>query len=1491
MGSDGRLARGWVRALRTLGVLACVVSGLLLSAVAADAGPVAADAAPVAHVASAGASAGLTAAFDNVGVSTANGPVADFDGVGDSFTAAGMAADGLAPGSRLLHDGLSISWPQANAAGDDNVLADGQTIPVRGRGNTLGVVAAAAFGGATTGTGGAFKVTYADGTSTTGTLDFGDWADNAPSAGTDLLATSEGTGSGLTAPVALYYGSIALDPDKTVASVTLPTVGETVGKGVVALHVFDLTVGTTAAGAAGAPGSESHYDEGRKDCVGTAEDRESKVWYTVADGTLSDVYGPTIDNTNVKSLDPIVTGTDAGTPFTDLQPRDMTYTVSQLDQTGMACRVVAVPKGADPKFAIVTDFITSPVQDAVVMRESLVTLPGAPADLHVYLRFNPLLNGHGGGGSQNIGGESATVVNLRHRGQVPLAYSTNSFTQALNRTYATPIYAALAASSPFTDVETGYVGSATDGLTELDNGQRLTSTAPDANNGNVVQTVELSFDRGRASFDRGYARDHAYGRDDAQGWGFGVDGSTVVGARGIATAVAKVSGETVTAADVASTTVALGFGENERGAVGAAERSAREPFAATYARYERQWLSYDARLQPPPTQVAGDPGAESAETLARAYWLSANVLKASEDKTFIGDTAASLASPWGQAVAAGNGNGADSLATYFGSYREVFPRDAYETFTGFLADGDLRTARQMVRFWFDDLQLPNGAFPRNGLVNGKAAPDTGGLQLDETADPILAAWQAGLASDTTLYQDHIKPAADFLVANGPETTGSVERWEEQNGYSPSTMADEVAGLVAAAKIASVQGDQASARVFDATADDFRNLVMSTTITSGGISSTGHSLPGPYFMRLSKNGDPDSAWNYQVGNGNGQNYDQRSVLDQGFLELVRQGELGAADSVVGNTLALMADPGNGSGIDVKTPSGTGILRYTGDGYGDCYPASNDVNGVTPDDSPANQSCLSTGAPWADDNQGTGHPWPVLSGENAEYQILDGDPAAAVADLNFMLNSASGVGLVPEQVWDDPDVAAGRYPSDPATGAGTDPASLADPLSASIGFTDGQADGSAAPLTWAQAQELRLIADLGSGAVSDQPSIVAQRYAGAGTSSTSKVPLTVTAPLKASGGNVPANMTRPSVGVDGASTTVTGNTIPGATVDVTVTPDPSGSGTTTASTVGATTITTVTAAAGTGAFSVPVTLASGANSVEVATTTGNVPADTNEALFTVVDILPAGTLVLNAQPGADGGSGPGTYQYPPSAPFPADTFKLSGLKVVNGPDGTSTIQVGIANMQSIYGSLLGGQLLDVYVHAPAADVPAGELQSTGAASNGSPGYAPQDNYTIAPDAAWNQLIQVDGFGGQEWVTPSSITGGLYNGSSLGGPKVSFTQLGEASDGETPGLIDITLSNSVLGTPGPGWTFTVTLAGQDGYNASDLAAFSATPSGYNFGVCSQATASAAGAPAICSENPNSVPHVMDTIPPAPTDSVQTELTPGPGGADPALAGPTIG
>ena len=173
------------------------------------------------------------------------------------------------------------------------------------------------------------------------------------------------------------------------------------------------------------------------------------------------------------------------------------------------------------------------------------------------------------------------------------------------------------------------------------------------------------------------------------------------------------------------------------------------------------------------------------------------------------------------------------------------------------------------------------------------------------------------------------------------------------------MADEVAGLVAAAAIARVQGDTASQRLFLATADNFRRLILATTVTDNGPLSS-----QPYFIRIGKTGNPDQAFSYTLGNGDPTSYDQRSVVDQGFLELVRLGELPASDPLVTNSLSGHRSRDRSA----PTPSGTGIMRYNGDGYGDC-----EVSVFS--------DCSVNGEPWATNDQGTGHPWPVLSGENA------------------------------------------------------------------------------------------------------------------------------------------------------------------------------------------------------------------------------------------------------------------------------------------------------------------------------------------------------------------------------------------------------------------------------------------------------------------------------------------------------------------------------
>src|SRR5580765_6884714 len=624
-------------------------------------------------------------------------------------------------------------------------------------------------------------------------------------------------------------------------------------------------------------GDLSHFDLARKDCLGTARNRTSKVWYTVANGVLSDTYYPTVDNTNVETLQYQVSD---GSTFTDLQTRDTTYSAEALpDSGGMACRITATAKSG--KYRIVTDYLTDPSRNTVLMHVTFV--PQDPA-YRLYVRFDATVNGNGGGGQGNGGGDSATVdTSTGH--PVLVSYDTNTATNAANRDYAQPVFAAL--DGQLADGSSGLVGSADDSIG---------STNTDVTDGNVVQHARV-----------------------------------VVGSGG-------------------TTTLALGLGATQAAAVGAAEGSLGANFDKTLKEYDKGWIKYDDSLNKPPKKLAGLGGA-TVDQLANEYYLSANVLKASEDKTFPGAIVASLASPWGQAVSAG-----DPQNTYFGSYREVFARDLYEAWTGLLADGDLATARDATLFLLERQQQPDGSMPRNSLVNGKTAPDSFNTQLDEVAYPILMADQLGL-TDATLYANHVKPAANYLAAHGPAT--GVERWEEQGGYSPSTIAAEIAGLVAAADLARSNGDPASAAVWLGVADDMQRSIKTWTVTTNGPL-----LADPYFIRLSKTGDPNAAISYNVGNG-GPTLDQRRVIDAGFLELVRLGELPPGDPDVARSLAIVD-----ATIKSVTPSGPGWHRYNGDGYGDR---------------------ASDGRPWAPTGQGTGHLWPVLSGERAEQMLVSGDSA--------------------------------------------------------------------------------------------------------------------------------------------------------------------------------------------------------------------------------------------------------------------------------------------------------------------------------------------------------------------------------------------------------------------------------------------------------------------------------------------------------------------
>ena len=334
-----------------------------------------------------------------------------------------------------------------------------------------------------------------------------------------------------------------------------------------------------ATAAPGVPGAVSHFDLARKDCVGTARDRTSKVWFTVADGVLSDVYEPTIDTTNVETMQFVVTD---GRTFTDLQTRDLTYTVS-ADATGMACTVTAtsagarLPAGHRP---------TSPTRPAtrVLSRTRFSAIRGGPAasGLRLYVR----LRSHGGRQRRRRRRERRRGQRRRrpvHRRPDP-GRVRHQHRDQRRRTATTPCPPTwrCGPGPPFAAGERGYAGTASDGLAQLDSSRTLTGYDSGARTATSSQTAEVTPRHGQDGEPRARLRPHRRRRRSpppAHRW------------RARSHATGRPTPE-----DGSPTTP------------GCAARRPRTPAC-------------------PPTRAA---------RLRAAYYLSANVLKASEDKTFPG---------------------------------------------------------------------------------------------------------------------------------------------------------------------------------------------------------------------------------------------------------------------------------------------------------------------------------------------------------------------------------------------------------------------------------------------------------------------------------------------------------------------------------------------------------------------------------------------------------------------------------------------------------------------------------------------------------------------------------------------------------------------------------------------------------------------------------------------------------------------------------------
>lgn len=537
-----------------------------------------------------------------------------------------------------------------------------------------------------------------------------------------------------------------------------------------------------------------------------------------------------------------------------------------------------------------------------------------------------------------------------------------------------PVASALVARPRLGRTTTGLLGR-DDGWTDLEDDQRLDDGRRAAGPGNIVQTGRVTGVDGRK------------GRQRA--------------------------------------TLVLGYGRTGPDAVRTARATARAGARATVRRYDRGWHRYLRRLKDVPSSAAG---------VRRHYLASALVLAAAEDKINRGALVASPSAPWVW------GDEVKDLSSPSGAYHLVWSRDSYQFGTALWAMGDKRAARRSVDWLFDVQQRPDGSFPQNSDVEG--TPVWSELQLDEVALPVVLAHLVGRDGPRT-YRG-VRKAANFLVRFRDEETGRrapyspQERWENQSGYSPNSIATQVAGLVCAADIARKNGDRRSARRWLRLADRWQSKVKDWTVTS-----TGPLSEDPYFLRISKDGRPDRGTEYAIGDGGPSAVDQRRVVDPSFLDLVRLGVLPADDADVVSTLAVID-----SELRVETPNGPFWHRFSFDGYGETR----------------------DGGQWeiTEDDTGTtlGRGWPLLTGERGEYAVAAGQDATS--HLATMAAAAGTSDLISEQVWD------GRAP----TGEACCPA--------------GEGTRAATPLTWSHAGLVRLAWTIERGTPVDRPDVVADRY---------------------------------------------------------------------------------------------------------------------------------------------------------------------------------------------------------------------------------------------------------------------------------------------------------------------------------------------------------------------------------------------------------------
>jgi glucoamylase len=473
--------------------------------------------------------------------------------------------------------------------------------------------------------------------------------------------------------------------------------------------------------------------------------------------------------------------------------------------------------------------------------------------------------------------------------------------------------------------------------------------------------------------------------------------------------------------DGAPFTLGLAFGGGLHAAVTTLFQALGIPWSKQKERFLDQWTRPFRRVLPLARQ-SGDGGA--------LYWTSVSLLLSHEDKEYPGAMIASLSIPWGEAK--------NSQAE--GGYHFVWTRDLVHSATGLLAAGNTATPLRAL-IYLATSQGPDGGFPQNFWIDGE--PHWKGIQLDQTAFPILLAWRLWherALADFDPYPMVLK-AAVFLLHHGPVT--HQERWEENAGYSPSTLAVQIAALICAASFAWDRGDQTTAHYLEAYADFLERNVERWTVTSEGTL-----LPDVrrHYMRIQPVDpqDPSPHEDPNVGRitlanrppGGPYQFEAKEIIDAGFLELVRYGIRRADDPLVVDSVKVVD-----AFLRVETPVGPGFRRYNHDGYGQ-----------RPD-----------GGPYV--GWGQGRAWPLLTGERAHYELAAGRPVAPY--LRALESFASPTGMLPEQIWDETE-----RPEQ--------------------GLFLGGPTGAATPLMWAHAEYIKLLRSLADGRPFDLIPPVYRRY---------------------------------------------------------------------------------------------------------------------------------------------------------------------------------------------------------------------------------------------------------------------------------------------------------------------------------------------------------------------------------------------------------------